>query len=370
MRIGFDAKRAYHNNTGLGNYSRDLIRGLANKYKEDQYVLFTPTVSQNPRSAFINYFPNITPITPTTFFDKSLRSYWRSINLEKDLIKQKIDIYHGLSQEIPKRKGGKLKYVVTIHDLIFLRHPETYKAVDRRIYDRKFRYAAEQSDLVIAISEQTKTDLIEFYNTDPEKIRVVYQSCHDQFKQAVPEEAKNAVVEKYGLPSEFILYVGTIEKRKNLKTLVDACRSVDLPIVAVGHKTSYFKEVISAVAQNNMEHRMFFLENIPFEDLPAIYQSAKVFCYPSIFEGFGIPIIEALYSKIPVITSKGGVFKETGGEASQYADPLSVEDLRAKLLIALERDNSDQIKQGFKFVQRFSTEQFIEGVRNVYNELI
>jgi glycosyltransferase involved in cell wall biosynthesis len=370
MRIGFDAKRAYHNNTGLGNYSRDLIRGLANKYREDQYVLFTPSVSRNPRSAFINYFPNITPITPSTLFDKSLKSYWRSINLENDLIKQKIDIYHGLSQEIPKRKGGNLKYVVTIHDLIFLRYPETYKAIDRKIYDKKFRYAAAQSDLVIAISEQTKSDLIEFYNTDPEKIRVVYQSCHDQFKQSVPESAKHAIVKKYKLPSEYILYVGTIEKRKNLKTLVDACRTIDLPIVAVGQKTSYFKDVMSTVAKNKMENRMFFLEDIPFEDLPGIYQSATVFCYPSVFEGFGIPIIEALYSKIPVITSKGGVFKETGGEASQYADPLSVEDLRAKLLIALERDNSEQVKLGYKFVQRFSTEQFVKGVKNVYNELM
>ena len=96
---------------------------------------------------------------------------------------------------------------------------------------------------------------------------------------------------------------------------------------------------------------------------------SKALIYVSYFEGFGIPIIEALYSKIPVITSKGGVFKETGGEAAQYADPLSVDDLRAKLLIALERDNSEHVNLGYKFVQRFSTEQFVEGVKNVYNEL-
>jgi len=369
MRIGFDAKRAYHNNTGLGNYSRDLIQGMANSYKEDDYFLFTPSLSENPRIAFTNYFPNVNAIIPQALLDRQFKSYWRSVNMEKDLVKNGIELYHGLSQEIPKRKGGKVKYVVTIHDLIFLRYPETYKAIDRKIYDKKFRYAAENADLVIAISEQTKADLVEFYKADPAKIRVIYQSCHEQFKEEVKAEIKTQITAKHNLPAEYILYVGTIEKRKNLASLIKACAKIDVPIVAIGNQTSYFNEVLEAVTSNKMENRVHFLENIPFSDLPAIYQSAKIFCYPSVFEGFGIPIIEALYSKIPVITSKGGVFPETGGPNSTYVDPLNVEELANAINDTLKRDNSEQISKGFEFVQKFSTENHIKGVRAVYKEL-
>lgn len=370
MRIGFDAKRAYHNNTGLGNYSRDLIKGMANKYRDDEYLLFTPRVSTNPRIAFTGYFPNITPVIPEGFLDRQFKSYWRSVNMEKDLVKHRIDLYHGLSQEIPRRKGGRLKYVVTIHDLIFLRYPETYKAVDRSIYDKKFRYASENSDLVIAISEQTKSDLVEFYKIDPNRIRVVYQSCHDQFKSMVPKTERQAILEKYNLPSTFILYVGTIEKRKNLSTLIRAANEIDIPVVAVGKKTDYYQEVQAVVSANNMGDRVFFLENIPFPELPAIYQSATAFCYPSVFEGFGIPIIEALYSKVPVITSQGGVFPETGGPDTIYIDPLNPDELKSAIESVLHSDQSERIQKGYDFVQQFSTDNFVEGTRSVYNELL
>jgi glycosyltransferase involved in cell wall biosynthesis len=369
MRIGFDAKRAYHNNTGLGNYSRDLIQGMANSYKDDDYFLFTPSLSENPRIAFTNYFPNVNAVIPQSTLDRQFKSYWRSVNLEKDLIKNGIELYHGLSQEIPKRKGGKVKYVVTIHDLIFLRFPETYKAIDRKIYDKKFRYATENADLVIAISEQTKSDLIEFYDADPDKIRVVYQSCHDQFKQELTADSKTKIIEKHKLPSDYILYVGTIEKRKNLVSLIKACANINMPIVAIGNQTDYFNEVKKVVAANGMEKQVHFLQDIPFTDLPAIYQSAKLFCYPSVFEGFGIPIIEALYSKIPVITSKGGVFSETGGPSSTYIDPLDIDQLSSAIEKTLSTNNSEQIAEGYKFVQKFSTENHIKGIRNVYKEL-
>lgn len=370
MRIGFDAKRAYHNNTGLGNYSRDLIRGMAHLYREDEYVLFTPKTSTNPRSAFVNYFPNISTVTPRSWIDKSAKSYWRSMNLEKELINQQIDIYHGLSQEIPKRKGGKLRYVVTIHDLIFLRYPETYKAIDRKIYDKKFRYATEQADTVIAISEQTKSDLIDFYQADESKIRVVYQSCHDQFKETASEETKDTIKKKYSLPDQYVLYVGSIEERKNLATLVEAMAKIDLPLICVGRKTAYFKKVMEVVKRYGMEQRFFVFENLPFDALPSFYQMATAFCYPSIFEGFGIPIIEAMYSNIPVITSKGGVFGETGGEAAWYVDPLNGDEIAATLATVLESDRTQRVKDGYHFVQKFSTENFIHGVRNVYNDLM
>ena len=289
---------------------------------------------------------------------------------KENLVKHKVDLFHGLSQEIPKRKGGKLKYVVTIHDLIFLRHPETYKAVDRKIYDKKFRYAAKESDLIIAISEQTKQDLLEFYQADESKIRVVYQSCHDQFKTEIDKESRQTILEKYKLPSDYILYVGTLEQRKNFATLVRAAAGLDIPIVAVGRKTNYQSTIDQAAKDGGMEHKVIYLEGIPFSDLPAIYQSATVFCYPSIFEGFGIPIIEALYSKVPVITSAGGVFPEAGGEHSYYVDPLNSDEMAHQLKTCIDHKDLNRTEQAHQWVQRFSSDNFVDGVRNVYNELL
>jgi glycosyltransferase involved in cell wall biosynthesis len=370
MRIGFDAKRAYYNNTGLGNYSRDLIKGLADKYREDEYILFTPKHTNNPRIAFTNYFPNISSRSPKSFLDKSFKSYWRTMNMEKDIISNKIDLFHGLSQEIPRRRNYKIKYVVTIHDLIFLRFPETYKRVDRTIYNKKFKYASENSDTIVAISNQTKSDLINFYNIEPDKIKVVYQSCHDQFKRIVPENECDSVREKYRLPTNYLLCVGTIEKRKNLVALLEAASNIDIPIVVIGNHTDYFIEVRQKIAQLNMKKRVIFLNNIPFEDLPSIYQGAQVFCYPSVFEGFGIPIIEALYSKIPVITTKGGVFSETGGEDSIYVDPFNKEEFENQINHVLSSDQSQRVKKGYDFVQKFSTENHVKEIRSIYNELL
>lgn len=370
MRIGFDAKRAYHNNTGLGNYSRDLIKGMADKYREDEYVLFTPKLSNNPRIAFTNYFPNTTSITPNSFIDKSFKSYWRTMNMEKDLIFNKIDLYHGLSQEIPKRSNHKLKYVVTIHDLIFLRFPNTYKRIDRNIYNKKFKYASNNADKIIAISNQTKSDLIDFYNIEPDKIKVIYQSCHDQFKEIIQDEKRNYVLTKHRLPKDFLLYVGTIEKRKNLISLIEAASNIDIPIVVIGNKTDYFKEVRQRVDSLEMSNRVIFLNNIPFKDLPAIYQSAQVFCYPSVFEGFGIPIIEALYSKIPVITTKGGVFPEAGGENSIYIDPFNREEFENQINHVLSSDQSQRVSNGYRFVKKFSTDNHVKEIKAVYNELL
>lgn len=372
MRIGFDAKRAYHNNTGLGNYSRDLIRGMSEAYPEEDLLLFTPKTSNNPRIAFAEQSNNIRTITPSQFIHQKIGSYWRSSGIHKDLLKNKVDLYHGLSNELPFQKTTSYKRIVTIHDLIFLRHPETYKAIDRKTYTRKFEFASKYADRVIAISEQTKKDLIDFFKIPEQQIEVVYQSCHDQFKQEVSEERKQEVRQTYGLPDQFVLYVGTIEQRKNLHALIEACANIDIPIVAVGRKTNYFNTVMESVNRHRMNTRVLFLEGIPFVDLPAIYQQANLFCYPSVFEGFGIPIIEALYSKIPVLTSEGGVFPETGGPHSAYVNPNDIGAIseQVQTLLTDSTLREQMISGGFDFVQKFSTANFVKDTYSVYQKVL
>lgn len=370
MNIGFDAKRAFLNQSGLGNYSRTLIKSLAGNFPDHLYSLFTTKKGSLDFSAFASAQKNISLILPQKFFDKRLTANWRSYVITELLTKNKIDIYHGLSNELPfnihKFKGKKL---VTIHDLIFLRYPKLYSLIDRKIYNRKFRSACELADIVIATSEQTKTDIVEFYGTDPKKIQVVYQSCNEVFYKGRDESKK--VSSKYNLPSKYLLNVGTIEERKNLLTALKALTLVkEIPLVVVGKKKTYFKKVQKFIRVNKLEKRVLFLENVTAEDLPAIYKGAEIFIYPSLFEGFGIPIIEALTCGTPVITSKGSCFPEAGGKNSIYIDPASHEQLaeEIKKLLASTELRKAMIAKGQEHSKLFLPEVIAAAMMKIYRD--
>ena len=180
MRIGYDAKRAFNNTSGLGNYSRFVISAMARLFPENKYALFTPKQSSRFRS-FYPQNPSVSVVEPTGLNAK-IPGFWRVFNQLSDIKKHKVELFHGLSNELPVglSKAG-IKSVVTIHDLIFLRFPELYKPIDRLIYKRKFAAACRNSDKIVAISEQTKADIIQFFGTAPEKIEVIYQDCDPVF---------------------------------------------------------------------------------------------------------------------------------------------------------------------------------------------
>lgn len=357
MILGFDAKRFFHNKTGLGNYSRDLIRILAQYYPENSYLLY------NPKPKKIDRIPIDRKIIiehlPETKKDRKLSSLWRLFSVCSQIKKDKVEIYHGLSGEIPiGLNNSGVKTVVTIHDLIFMRYPNLYSYFDRKIHYYKFKYAANKADLVIAISEQTKTDIVTYLKINPDKIKVIYQGCAPVFKEDIPSEFIELTREKYQLPPNFILNVGTIEKRKNVLSVIKAIKEIDTQLVIIGKKTAYFSEINTYILENNLQNKVIFLENVELKELASIYRMATVFIYPSVFEGFGIPIIEALYSKTPVITSKGGCFSEAGGENSIYIDPLNPEELRIELSELLVNSEKRVVMQqkGFEFVQKFNDE--------------
>ena len=332
MNIAFDAKRAFVNQSGLGNYSRTLIRSLAQYFPDNHYTLFTTKREGNEFSQ-----KNISVVLPERLLDKKISSRWRSYGITELLSKNKIDIYHGLSNELPFNIGMfKGKKIVTIHDLIFLRYPKLYPLIDRKIYDKKSRAACQLADVIVATSEQTKNDIVEFYGTDTKKIQVVYQSCNEVYRthSVSPKGGEGGTqrTTEYKLPAKYLLSVGTIEERKNLLTLVKSLTIIkDIHLVVVGKKKKYFKKVQQFIKANGLENRITFLENVPNEVLPVLYQGAEIFIYPSLFEGFGIPIIEALSCGTPVITSQVGCFAEAGGKNSVYINPNDHEQLALEI---------------------------------------
>lgn len=355
-KIGFDAKRFFNNYTGLGNYSRDLIRILRSNYPEQEFLLYTP---QTGIPQYSNLVPNSVIRRPSGILNKILTSNWRTNRIVNDLKRDKIDIYHGLSGEIPiGLDKTSITSVVTIHDLIFIRYPELYKKIDRTLYHKKFKYACEHADQIVAISEQTKLDIIHFFNIPEEKVKVIYQGCHDSFKSVKSEQEKQTLIKKLGLPQEFILNVGTIEPRKNAFSIVQAIKDKDIPLVIVGKQTAYTKEIKSFVAAHNMENRVIFLQGLTMNELSVLYSIAKIFVYPSIFEGFGIPIIEALYSGTPVITTNSGVFPEAGGPFSHYIDPNDIDQLAISIdAILNSQEKQEEMRQeGLAYAQQFNDE--------------
>jgi glycosyltransferase involved in cell wall biosynthesis len=382
MNIGFDAKRAFHNQTGLGHYSRNLLHSLAEYYPEHQYYLFNPKSS----NSFEINGTNIHEVLPRGFLNKLFSSGWRSSWVKKDLQRLKVDLYHGLSHEIPIgiQKTG-IKPVVTIHDLIHERYPGQYNPVDVKIYSKKFRNACAHADKIIAISEQTKKDIIEFYKTPEEKITVCYQSCNPGFGKTVNEKEKRKVKEQYGLPEQFFLSVGSIIERKNLLNICKAIfllrNEFNIPLIVIGDGGKYKQQVKDYIKQNGLESSILFLsENSSAKssssfqsaiDFPAIYQSASAMIYPSFFEGFGIPVLEALWSKLPVITSNVSCLPEAGGDGAYYVNPASAEEIAGamKKIYSDKEFAASMVEKGWQHAQNFTPQKSAESVMNVYESV-
>lgn len=363
MRIGFDAKRYFLNKSGLGNYSRDLIRILETYYPQNEYIKYTPK--------FIGLGDD-TVKTPSGILASTFPSLWRNKWIVSDLVKDQIDIYHGLSGEIPVGLDHtNIKSVVTIHDLIFLKLPHLYKPIDRAIYNKKFRYAVNHADKVVAISQQTKQDIVEYYNVEDGRIEVIYQGCHPAFKIPKSQEAKDQLRRQYNLPQNFILNVGSIEPRKNAFQIVKAIETLDIPLIVIGKETKYSDSIKKYIEERGLQGRIQLLQGFTMEELSKIYAMAEAFVYPSMYEGFGIPIIEALYSGTPVITTRSGVFPEAGGPSSLYVDPQNIEELRHAIEKVLQDSSLSHkmIHDGLEYVQQFNDDKIAAQWDALYHTL-
>ncbi len=382
MRIGFDAKRAAQNRTGLGNYSRFVLRTLQRLGDAPELHLYVP----NPRRApYLGEVPHLSSMHihgPGGPLWRRLRSLWRVWGVWRDIRRDGIALYHGLSNELPLsiRRAG-CRSVVTVHDLIFLHCPEYYHPIDRMIYNYKMRRACREADRVVAVSEFTKRELMAYYGVDGGKIDVVYQGCDPAFAAPIAPAALADVRRRHSLPPRFVLYVGSIERRKNLMLVARAVALMArrgqgagslVPVVAVGRHTPYEDEIRAYLEGEGIGAAFRFIHGVGFADLPSFYRLATAFVYPSRIEGFGIPLLEAATSGVPAIGCTGSCLEEAGGPGALYVGPDDAEAM-ARAIVAACTDGAlrrRMIAQGRAWAARFSDSRLAADLMAVYRKVL
>lgn len=363
--IGFDAKRIVRNGTGLGSYGRTLANDLARR--EDMLLrLYAPDKGRDDLRCQVPERENLCYCFPKGWQPLG-KSYWRSHAIVSQLQRDGVQLFHGLSGELPVgiRHSG-IKSVVTIHDLIFLRHPEFYHWIDTKIYAWKFRQTVREADHIIAISQCTKRDIMELGHVDERRISVVYQSYAPRFKGFKAQDSLSS--------KRYLLSVGTIERRKNILLAVKTLPLLpeDLSLVIIGRHTPYADEVKAYAENHHLTDRVIMLHNVSNAELPSYYAHAEAFVYPSVYEGFGIPIIEAISSGLPVVACTGSCLEEAGGPDSLYVSPTDVQGMAAAILQSLRNaaDREQRIQRSQAYIRRFEGANVAEQVADIYQRLL
>lgn len=378
--IGFDAKRIVRNGTGLGSYGRTLVNSLSALQTNLQLRLYAPDQGSDELRQQIELRQGVQFVYPTNIptekhglVARLRRDWWRTRGMVSQLQADGIDVFHGLSGELPvglKRAG--VKGLVTIHDLIFLRHPEYYHPWDVAIYRKKFHATLREADRIVAISECTKRDILAYGDFPADRIDLVYQSCGTRFKQVCTANELEEVRRLYRLPSCYVLNVGTIEERKNVLLAVKALLHLpqEVSLVVVGRATAYTKRtVLPFICKHGLNSRVLFLHGIPNAHLPAIYQLADCFVYPSRYEGFGIPIIEAVQSSLPVVAATGSCLEEAGGPDNLYVDPDDDEAMAQAISRSMKgaTGREERIARSQAYVQRFENSDVATQMLQLYS---
>ena len=335
LKIGFDAKRIVRNGTGLGSYGRTLVNDLASYPLE--LSLYAPDQGRDHLRQQIRLQENVRFCYPAPSHLPFSKALWRTRGIVSDLRRDGIQVFHGLSGELPIgiRKSG-IKSVVTIHDLIFLRHPEFYHWIDTKIYAWKFRQTLREADHIIAISECTRRDIMEYGGDliSEDRISLIYQSCAPKFtvsRRAAPRE-------------RYILSVGSIEARKNILLAVKALPYLpdDVKLVIVGRHTPYTDEVSAYAEKEGLSH------------------------------GFGIPIIEAISCGLPVVACTGSCLEEAGGPDSLYVDPDDAQAMAQAIRQVLRGADGREkrIENSQQYIKRFAGNDVAGQVVELYRSLL
>ncbi len=375
MRIGIDARLVYYHQAGIGQYILRLTEALAQLDHDDQFILFT---SRKDRTHIVDQ-PNFKRKKLWTPSHHRFEPWALSIELAQFAL----DVLHSPDFIPPARTRGSS--VVTVHDLAFLLYPRFLTRPSARYYGQ-VDVVAHRADHIIAVSESTKRDTVRLLGVPEEKISVIHEAAHPLFTPITSAEPIARVCARYRLPRDFILFVSTIEPRKNLPTLLRAFRRLrdnyksqvadaatlsGVTLAIAGQRGWLAEEVDAVVDELKLGDAVRFLGGVPNEELVYLYNAAKLFVFPSFYEGFGLPPLEAMACGTPVVCSNTSSLPEVVGDAGYLIDPNDVDELTVAMWRLLSDENlrREMRSKGLKRAQIFSWERAARETLKVYRQV-
>jgi glycosyltransferase involved in cell wall biosynthesis len=368
MKIGIDISQLAYPGTGVATYTQNLVENLLKTDKENEYLLFFSSLRKKTQISNLKIQNYNSKLKTYSFPPIFLELLWNKLHrLPMEMFMGKLDVLHTSDWLEPPSQAVK---VTTVHDLAVYKYPESFAV--RGGHDivtnqkRKLAWVKKESKLIIADSLATKKDLIEILGISEEKIRVIYLAAEKTYGEREIREIRE-IRKKYELDRLYVLMMGAGEPRKNLARGIRAFREIgaiwsELELVIVG-KYGWGEEDNLKFKIKNLK----LLGYVPREDLPALYAGAEVFVYPSLYEGFGLPILEAMSCGCPVVTSNVSSLPEIAGEAGVLVDPLKIEDIAEGIRIAMN-SRMELREKGLEQVKKFSWEKTTRETLAVYQE--
>ncbi len=367
MRIGIDARLVFYSQAGIGQYIIHLVNGLARVDHENEYVLLQ---SRKDRTSIVEQ-PNFRRVSLWTPSHHRLER--KSLNVE--LVRLGLDILHSPDFIPPDRP--RCRSVITVHDLAFLLYPHFLTRESARYYGH-IDQAVRWSDQIIAVSQNTKRDAIQHLGVPEDKITVVYEAANAIFRPIDREEAREQVRRRYGVDGRFLLFVSTIEPRKNVPTLLRAlkqlleCYKEDVHLVLAGGKGWLSEDAFALVEQLKLEKYVHFVGRVSSEDLLYLYNAAELMAHPAFYEGFGLPPLEAMACGLPVIVSNVASLPEVVGDAGLLIDPNNVDELTVSMWRVLNDPEArrEMREKGLRQAARFSWERAATETAAIYRRAV
>lgn len=374
--IGIDYTAAYEQGAGIGRYVRELMRALALQDQQTPYRLFVAGAVRGslPVVPGPNFSWHPTRITPLWF----ARLWHRAqVPLPVEVFIGRVALYHATDFTLPPTLPG-VRTLLTVHDLSFVRAPETATPVLKAYLDKVVPRSVRRATHVLADSQATKDDLVEFYNTPPQKVTVLLGGVNPEFKPVVDMNARRAVRQRYQIPDNpYIFSIGTVQPRKNYARLIESLAALgpdcrDVHVVIAGGRGWLDGPIYQSVRDFGLSERVHFTGFVRDEDLPALYAEARCLAYPSLYEGIGLPVLEAMACGIPVVTSNISSMPEIAGDAAVLVDPYDVNALADALrrLLSDETLRTDLIRRGFDQAAYFTWDRAAQQLRDVYRRLL
>jgi glycosyltransferase involved in cell wall biosynthesis len=374
MRIGIDASPILKERAGVGNYTYQLIKQLSRLDRVNQYVLFY-CHHQDVRNRVMKLEnPNFESKT-VRFPIKIMKMFWASVRRPKvDRWVGKVDLYHSTAFYLNPTSSGKS--ILTIFDVNFLAMRKFTLWSGRWHFAPKMRDYTRRSHNIITVSESSKREIIKYLNVPDEKISVIYGGYSDIFKPKADDRISGEVRKKYNIKGNYLLYVGTLEPRKNLLGLIRAYSQSrakeDFILVLAGGRGWKYENIFKLVRKLKLENRIIFTGYVPENDLPGLYQDASLFVYPSFYEGFGLPPLEAMACGIPVVVSNTTSLPEVVGDAGVYVDPNDIEQIAFSIDTVLSDSElrRNLIQRGVERAKLFSWEKTAKETLELYKQVV